>query len=94
MYAAAELLFYATLLYLCVRFKYDAVAPLAVGRREEVVEEEGGGWNPSRFLQRENATFSEPVPAEHLHVFLGRRSTLLHENARSEIEIWRRGSEA
>lgn len=54
MYAAAELLFYATLLYLCVCFKYDAVAPLAVGSREE---EEGGGWNPLHFLQRENATF-------------------------------------
>lgn len=50
MYAAAELLFYATLLYLCVCFKYDAVVPLAV-------EEEGGGWNPPCFLQRENATF-------------------------------------
>lgn len=54
MYAAAELLFYATLLYLCVCFKYDAVAPLAVGSREE---EEGGGCNPLHFLQRENATF-------------------------------------
>ncbi|KAL1260945.1 hypothetical protein QQF64_008772 [Cirrhinus molitorella] len=58
MYAAAELLFYATLLYLCVCFKYDAVAPLAVGRREEEEEVvEGGGWNLPRFLQRENATF-------------------------------------
>lgn len=55
MYAAAELLFYATLLYLCVCFKYDAVAPLAVGRREE--DQGVGGWFPLHFLQRENATF-------------------------------------
>lgn len=43
-----------TFVSVCVCFKYDAVAPLAVGSREE---EDGGGWNPLHFLQRENATF-------------------------------------